>query len=355
MTTNTLTRVNEALKHYPPLPTIVERLCELVDNPRSDIETVAKLLGSDPSLTSRLLKLANSSFYGSAKAVSSVPQAIIKLGGFTVKNLALSSAILALKQPTQPSESALTQDSLWQHAFITATVYKSLAKKHACLDPEEAFTLGLLHNIGKSILLQAFGEEYANLVCKADTQNLSLVQAESDHFHINHQDVTDMLCEKIKVPSRVMTAFHKRWQNNTSIESSLFSLSILAANLGQYGYAGDSAIALSAVPSLLGDARTYETVSSLPEQLALAELIFGATVMDSTVKAVTELSPIDLDCDNPTLFQLAFTILLSLGYKADSGLDSDKRISIHLSDALDTPNPTMVNIRHLKHWIKESL
>jgi HD-like signal output (HDOD) protein len=148
----------------------------------------------DPVLVGRVLKLINSAYYGLGQQVTNLVRAIIMLGINTVKNLALSTAVLGNLSSKKDFE-GLNMEGFWRHSLCVGVSAKILAKIRG-IDTkqlEEYFTAGLLHDIGKIPLNAVLSKDYMLVVSTADRERLSLFRAEDRTLETNHNAVGNMI------------------------------------------------------------------------------------------------------------------------------------------------------------------
>ena len=201
---NNLRSIESYIKEMPSLPVSVGKVLEICNNPSCNPSDLNQVISLDPVLTGRLLKLINSAYYGLSAHVTSLVKAITMLGINTVKNLALSTAILGTL-PKNKEISGLNMEGYWRHCLCVAVTSKLLAAKQG-IDPkyhQEYFTAGLLHDIGKIPLNAVFGEAYMNAVAAADRENKRLVIAENDIFGITHCVSGQMIAEMWKLDAPI--------------------------------------------------------------------------------------------------------------------------------------------------------
>ncbi|MDR2135175.1 MAG: HDOD domain-containing protein [Treponema sp.] len=169
----------------PSLPISTVKVMEVCNNPNSSPADLNYVISLDPVLTGRVLKLVNSAYYSLPQDVTTLVRAIIMLGLNTVKNLALSSAIL---QNLRERSRAMDMEAFWRHSLGVGVASKLLAKKRG-LDTkrlEEYFTAGLLHDIGKIPLNAIAPEAYAVTMKAARQKGQRLIRAEDKLLGVNH-------------------------------------------------------------------------------------------------------------------------------------------------------------------------
>ena len=187
METNLNEKLRDYIKTMPSLPTSVTKVLEICNNPQTSPADLNHVISLDPVLVGRVLKLINSAYYGLGQPVTNLARAIIMLGINTVKNLALSTAVMGHLSSKSKSP-GLDMEGFWRHSLCVGVSAKLLAKKRG-IDPkltEEYFTTGLLHDIGKIPLNAVLSKEYMLTVSTADRERESLFRAESDTLGLNH-------------------------------------------------------------------------------------------------------------------------------------------------------------------------
>jgi HD-like signal output (HDOD) protein len=142
--------IKASIDKMPSLPTTVTKILEICNNPKTSPADLNKVISLDPVLMGKVMKLINSAYYGLSQEVTSLVRAIIMLGINTVKNLALSTAVLGTLGKANQFQ-ALNMEGFWRHSLCVGVTAKLIAKKRK-IDPrlfEEYFIAGLLHDIGK--------------------------------------------------------------------------------------------------------------------------------------------------------------------------------------------------------------
>ncbi|GHT52117.1 histidine kinase [Spirochaetia bacterium] len=197
-------RVMEYIQKMPSLPTSVAKVLEVCNNPLLSPADLNHVISLDPVLVGRVLKLINSAYYGLDKRVTSLVRAIIMLGLNTVKNLALSTAIIGqLSSKRDPK--GLNLQAFWQHSLSVGVTAKILAQERG-INPklvEEYFTSGLLHDLGKIPLNTILSKEYLTTIKKADELQTSLYKVEENTMKVNHCTVGGLIVKAWKLEGAV--------------------------------------------------------------------------------------------------------------------------------------------------------
>lgn len=176
------------------LPTVYAHIVELLGRANTSSHQLAQVISKDANLTVRLLRLANSSFYGFSGKVESVSRAISLLGNNELSTLVLGISVVRQFQNV-PSEQ-VDMESFWKHSIRCALFARVLAEHLGEKDTEKYFTGGLLHDIGRLIMLDRMPQQYAAAVNRARIENLPMYHAEQDHLKTDHSIIGKLLAEK---------------------------------------------------------------------------------------------------------------------------------------------------------------
>jgi putative nucleotidyltransferase with HDIG domain len=205
MAHNNLSRkINEYINSMPSLPVSAGKVLEICSNIRADASDLNHVISLDPVLTGRLLKLLNSAYYGLNNHITSLVRAIIMLGVNTVKNLALTTAVMGTLQKNKKTKS-LNMENYWQHCLCVGVTSKLLAVKQGVDFKllEEYFTAGLLHDIGKIPLNAVLVDNYLSAIKTAEKEQKSLFRSENDNLDINHCAAGSMIAAAWKLDGPV--------------------------------------------------------------------------------------------------------------------------------------------------------
>ncbi len=201
-----LDRVGDAFA----LPQVMVEVLRVVDSPNSSADDLAEVIMHDPSLTARLLKMANSSYYRRGGEVKSAHQAVIMLGSSMVKCLALSASVFQ-------SENSMEEDGfdireLYSHFLGTAIAAKFIAEEVGMRKPEEAFIAGLLHDLGHILLLKVMPDRHSTLL-KNHLYDEKLLELEHEAYGTDHTLLGKGIAESWNLPASFASALeshHKR-------------------------------------------------------------------------------------------------------------------------------------------------
>jgi len=181
----------------PPLPTSVGKVLEICQKPNAQPSDLNRVISLDPVLLARVMKLINSAYYGISQEVTSLVRAIIMLGLNTVKNLALSTAVLGSLNTAHGKNAVLNLDGFWLHSLCVGVTAKHLARLRgvAAQDQETYFFCGLLHDIGKVPLNNRAPEDYLTALHTSSDQRMALVLAEAQVLDFTHADAGGLIID----------------------------------------------------------------------------------------------------------------------------------------------------------------
>jgi putative nucleotidyltransferase with HDIG domain len=195
------------VKVLPPSPQVLPKVLDALRHEQTTLEEVGELIALDPVLTAKLLHYCNSVYFSGREPVSSVPEAIGRVGFQTI--FALVSAASGGKAFDPPAESGVDGTQLWKHSLTTAFGCKFIAEDIG-EDGNLLFTAGLLHDIGRVVLAQAKGAEYGQLYNQAISAGVNPTEREKAAYGFTHADVGACLMESWKLPVQLIMAvrFH---------------------------------------------------------------------------------------------------------------------------------------------------
>lgn len=199
----------ENLHQLPAVPAVVQELIQSFDDPSLDAQHLAEKIGHDQALAAKVLRVANSAFYGLPRQVGSIQEAVVVLGFSTVRSLVLSAAFVDAFSSGTPS--CVERNTYWRRSVATATFAKSLAK---CLrqDSEMAFSAGLLHDIGIMVLDVCAHERFAAVWEAAQREGADLIAEERAALGFDHAELGAEVTRRWKFPSSIEDAIHYHYQ-----------------------------------------------------------------------------------------------------------------------------------------------
>ncbi len=211
-----MTRTGEILdqiKMLPALPPSATEVVRLVQDPKADFSDISSIIEYDPSLTSNVLKFANSALFGGTGKIKSVKDATIRLGTKNIFQMVVASAIAPFANE-KVSGYDLDKGALWEHSVAVATAVKVLAKELEMKVPEYVFTAGLVHDIGKIALGNFVEIDSEKIMSEAFNEGISFESAERNILGLDHAEVGAVLLESWNIPNEIVDVV--RWHHDPS-------------------------------------------------------------------------------------------------------------------------------------------
>ena len=239
-----LVKLDRYIDSMPSLSVTVSKIIEVTKNPQATAKDLNRVISLDPVLVGKVLKLINSAYYGLQNKVTSLVTAIIMLGMNTIKNLALSTAVLG-SMKKDSNFKALNIDGFWRHSIGVGVLSKLIAAKIGipATKKEEYFIGGLLHDIGKIPLNELFEESYMKAIRAADMKKAKLSDMEKEFIGITHTEVGKMIAGKWNLMDETFECIlHHHDPNMASKKNYKLVTSVHIAdiycNMNQVGFSG---------------------------------------------------------------------------------------------------------------------
>ena len=189
--------------NLPSLPTVAARINAEIGNENLSAKLLGAIIAEDQSLVSRMLRLANSAFYGMPRQIASVERAVMMLGFDTVKNLAMSISIFSFFQ--KGLSPAIDVIGLWNHSLGVAVSARILTSRINMKLTEQAFLLGIVHDVGKIALISQCLSDMEQVYRHINQDGLRQEEAETKVFGFTHQKMGALLLDEWKFPLMFVT------------------------------------------------------------------------------------------------------------------------------------------------------
>nr|WP_040371198.1 HDOD domain-containing protein [Alkalidesulfovibrio alkalitolerans] len=192
------------VKSLPTLPKVLDKVTELLDNPESSIEDIAKLISTDQVLSAKVLKMVNSPIYGFPGRIGTVQHALVLLGINVIRGIIISTSVFDMM--------VKSMEGLWEHSVGCSLACSCIARKAGFKDPEEYSVAGLLHDLGKVVLSVQLPEMERAVVETVASKDLSYFEAERDVMGFGHDRINAWLSDNWHLPPNLkegMSYHHK--------------------------------------------------------------------------------------------------------------------------------------------------
>ena len=206
----------ESIQDLPSLPTVVNRLMEMVANKEQDIEAISDIIYEDPSIAAKVLQLVNSAFFGARMGnISSIRDAIVRLGFQEIRNLCLS---LGVARVFKGRSRSINHKEFWKHSVTTAITTRTIREHSVSKEfegGEACYTAGLLHDVGMLILDQHFHDLYSKLIGISAETDTPLDVVEMEILGIDHGFIGAILLSRWNLPRIIVeTVRHHHFPDN---------------------------------------------------------------------------------------------------------------------------------------------
>ena len=199
----TLADMLQRIQRLPALPAVALDLLNTLAGSEPDVISLARRIAQDQAIAARVLRVANSPFYGLQKRVGSVHDAVVVLGFYAVRSLVLAAAVVTGLPGGQCT--GFEPDRFWRHVMGTAVAAQALARRLG-RDAEAIFVAGLLHDIGRLAMVAIYPELFSRAVAVARERDCSLQEVELEIFGFDHAAVGAALARRWNFPEETIDA-----------------------------------------------------------------------------------------------------------------------------------------------------
>lgn len=223
-----LKEIDRQINNLPPFSPIITKVLSVIDNPASSASDIERIIKYDQVLSSRVLKMANSAYYGYGGKISTISQSIVILGLNTLRAI-LFTALAAKALNKKLLGYKMQEGDFWKHSVLTALAARTLSAKIKYPNPEEVFIGGLLHDLGKLVLDPFVANHYSAIINLVNTRKILFSEGEREVLGLNHAHVGRRIAEKWNFPALLteVIAFHHQSSSapNNKTAAAIISLS----------------------------------------------------------------------------------------------------------------------------------
>lgn len=209
MNTPTLAQIVGSLRTLPSLPTVVIELLQTMSDEDVDIDRMAHGIGNDQALAARTLRVANSPFYGMQGRIDTIAEAITVLGFVNVRALVTTAGLAT----AWPVAAAFDASMFWRHSLAVASCAQALAV-HAGMRTETLFLAGLLHDIGRLVLVATHPEIVDEIARRRAADDCLPIEAELSVLGFDHAGIGSELCRHWRIPESIADAVERHHRTN---------------------------------------------------------------------------------------------------------------------------------------------
>lgn len=206
---NKIQKIIDNITDLPTLPDVVSRINEMVHDPSTSAAEINDVISRDLALSTKVLKLVNSPFYGFPRRITNITYAVVILGFNTIRNLALSAFMFDL---FKTGVAGFDLQAFWRYSIASAVGSQLVAKRAGFELIEDAFMGGLLHDVGKVIMNQYLKKDFEAVVKHVQEQDCLFLEAEEAVLDYTHHDIGAALLERWNLPPHLVEScrlYHK--------------------------------------------------------------------------------------------------------------------------------------------------
>lgn len=224
----TFTEIGHMINRVKPIPQIALKMSRMINNEDYNMLDIAAEIKQDQILSSKVIRLCNSSFIGLRSRIDSIDRALIILGEKMLLQLVLTASMELFMHDTGEGYSQC-KGGLFQHSLGTAIASEELAKYTGKTSPEIAYTAGLLHDIGKIVLDQYISSIYPFFYRKIQTDGIEMCEVENEKLGITHTEAGGLLADNWSFPEKLTDVIrHHHYPEKASVDVGLSHLIYLA-------------------------------------------------------------------------------------------------------------------------------
>lgn len=201
----TLEEIIRKVEDLPALPHITNEIMRLTEDPDSTVQDIENVIMKDQSLTTRVLRLANSAYYGYARRISTISEASVLLGFQAIRSITLTASVGGLLMKEVPGY-GLEKNQLWIQSQSCAIIARYIARKVRFVKVDQAYVAGLLRDIGKVIVSYYLTEHFKKIMDLVENENVSFLDAEEEVLGFHHGKVGAEVAKKWNLPDDLVEA-----------------------------------------------------------------------------------------------------------------------------------------------------
>ncbi len=218
--------------HIPPFPKVASQVMKILDNPETQAKDLADVILYDSAITANLLKTCNAAYFGLPRKVSSLDEALVTVGHDILKDIIIASSSSRFYKGGEVGKGyQLEQGELWKHSVACAILAKMLSSYFKKVDAGVAFTVGLLHDIGKRFLSSFVADEFDKIITLVREKGITFMQAENLVLGMDHAELGAMIMEKWEFADEFCLAVRQHHDSDALDKSELTALLALSNTL----------------------------------------------------------------------------------------------------------------------------
>lgn len=237
------------IEELPTLPVVSQKILQLMADENVSYRDIVKLVENDQSLALKIMKIANSAFFGSLTKISTLEQAMVKLGMNEVRSIVLAVSVYDFF--SNSDSGSFDRERFWKHGIICSQTAKYLGSHYRIGNDDTLFLSGLVHDMGKAVLDEFFHDEFLSIIEYLELKNSSFSEAEKTVFGTTHYQIAAKLLSQWKFPKQIILHVlyhHTPWADKTCETGSamLYLANILTKMAGYSCHRNEEVIEMEA-------------------------------------------------------------------------------------------------------------
>ena len=299
-------------KEIPSLPEAAKFAISNTLSNNKSMDDIAKIINQNPSLTLKILRIANSAYYSRKNGVSNIKDALVLLGYKTIKSIILSITIRNIFKEKEVSW--FNYRNYWLHLLTTAIISKDLSKRLKIGNEDDLYAIGLMHDIGKAVFLTSAENEYKKVVELISNEHIPFYKAERKIFGFDHTDLASFLLRQWNIPNKLIDpiSMHHNYSIDQNFNPKLYTIALANRLSHSFGY------------MTLTDEPPYQYINELSAKLGLLNKDLDNILIDlnKEIESYTELLDI-----SPTDIKSFYTIISEANKKLGEMYIENRQIS----------------------------
>ena len=217
-------------RKLPSFPQVASKLLEISGDESTSLEDISKVVETDPGIAARVLEIVNSAMYGLQRPIKALPEAVVLLGFDEIKKLSIGMTVFQGLFASGKSKN-FDRIHFWRHSLSVAVLAMEIAKKIKYPHPEEAYIVGLLHDVGKIFLDIQGRRNYGEFLYAAATSQDNMVEQERKTLGLGHDDIGAFFCSLWKLPESIVLGVkyhHQRFEPRDLSREEVLLISIVS-------------------------------------------------------------------------------------------------------------------------------
>ncbi len=225
----------------PALPFYVSKILEAINDPEASADDIANLISKDIGLTTKILKLVNSPYFGLSTKVTTISHSLSILGLSPIGSLVLTSTLMS--QFKDIPENYVTMESFWSHSIASGIAAKEICKLKKLKNGESLYIAGIIHDIGSLVIYKTYPEKASEVLIQCNEYEKDLIDSEQKFLGFDHAQLGSALIEKWSLPKLIQetTEFHHQPLNAPTYkeETAIVNLADYIIHSNQLGSSGE--------------------------------------------------------------------------------------------------------------------